>query len=46
MVKGVLWGEGSRGRMGLLGTRKLILSMGLVWMEVSSLDNGLLHQVK
>ncbi len=34
VVKGVLWGEGSRGRMGLLGTRKLILSMGPVLMEV------------
>jgi hypothetical protein len=33
-VKGVLRDEGSRGRTGLVGMRQLILSMGLVWMEV------------
>jgi hypothetical protein len=33
-------------KMGLMGMRQLILSMGLVWMEVHTLLKGLLPQVR
>jgi hypothetical protein len=33
-MKWVLSGEGSKGQDGLVSMRQLILSMGLVWMEV------------
>jgi hypothetical protein len=45
------WGErgifvrGARGRMGLVGMRQLILSMGLVW-QFASWNKRLLSQVR
>jgi hypothetical protein len=43
------WGEGDiwvrvvRGEVGLVGMRQLILSMGLVWLEVCSLSQYLFY---
>jgi hypothetical protein len=35
--EGDIWVKGARGDVGLVGMRQLILSMGLVWVEVFSL---------
>jgi hypothetical protein len=39
-------GARGRGRMGLMGMRQLILSMGLVWVKFACSHKGLLPQVR